>query len=195
MTPTAIVNEGAEILAPTLCSHGFSYRFLHESRGSGGHGAVGEYANAKRSLEFHFRYQLGIVTFKIGSSEVSFEGYLRHLGKWNECAFPRAVESPLDSFRDLAHDLQSHCADFLSGSASELIVAARREKQQLAERGKQDMIGYVGDRRAREEAKEHFRAKDWSKVVEKLSSLQYPEDLSAAESKKLQIALQRRSSG
>ena len=56
------------------------------------------------------------------------------------------------------------------------------------------MLGAVGDLRSRSEAREQFRAKNYSRAIELLESLEYPGDLGPAEQKKM-LELAEKKSG
>jgi hypothetical protein len=70
-----------------------------------------------RRFEFHVRYGLGIVIYRLGSQWVSHEEYMFSvLGKPNASRYPGFSQNPLDAFSHLLDDLQDYAMDFLEGS-------------------------------------------------------------------------------
>jgi hypothetical protein len=64
---------------------------------------------------------LGEVVYQAtGAHEVPHEWYMRaKLGRAGGNAYPGYSNDPLDGFRHLAHDLERHCAEFLTGTDAE----------------------------------------------------------------------------
>ena len=106
---------GIEILDPVLTPYGFRFRLESQGKGSGGPFASGSYRQGDRRLELHFRGSLGLVTCHMGSDSLDHETYLRLLGVHAKAEYPDFPADPLESFANLAKDIKTHCADFLSG--------------------------------------------------------------------------------
>ena len=98
-------------------SHGFVSAPATVGSGSGGSFASAEFRRGDRSLELHYRYSLGLVTYHVGHLTLSHEDYmLSVLGRRWGSEYPGFSEDPLDGFRRLLSDLKHHCIDFLAGS-------------------------------------------------------------------------------
>lgn len=108
-------------------SHGFAYTPTAAGAGSGGAFASGEFRQGNRSLELHYRYSLGLVTFRVGNLTLSREDYMWSVldGRWRS-EYPGFSQDPLDGFRRLRTDLENHCLDFLAGSDAAFESHARR---------------------------------------------------------------------
>jgi hypothetical protein len=182
--PVEMLRAGCEILDPVMNSHGFRFAPGWSSRGSGGYFARGDYVREDRRLELHFMYSLGLVAYHIGDVSVSHDAYLRALTKGaGGNQYPGFSNDPLDGFRHLAHDLQKFCGDFLSGGGEVLIAVARdqRERDEIAS-------NIHMTRAAGKEALELLREKKYREVLELLGNLEYPELMTGAEKKMLEIA-------
>ena len=187
-SPTEIMKSGAAILSPLLTSYGLHFRIGPEGRGSGGLSCEAEFSDGVRVLELHFRYSLGLVTYHRAGQKVSHRAYMKALGIADACAYPGFSDDPLDGFRHLRSDLERFGDDFLAGDGLVLRGAAKAESQCSEEKGRQSMVASVGDKRSRSEAREQFRTKNYSRVIELLVSLKYPDDLGPAERKMLELA-------
>jgi len=109
---------GVEILDAVLRPHGFVFALEHHAKGSGGCFASGSYEKGDRRLEMHFRETLGLVTYSIGGDRLDHETYMRLLGVYGRNQYPDFPQEPLDSFRRLASDINSYCADFVAGDGA-----------------------------------------------------------------------------
>jgi len=126
---------GCEILYPVMQRHGFVFKRGASGRGSGGTFVSGYYAREDRRLDLHFRYSLGLVTYRIGSLSISHESYMRALlGKGGGNRYPGFSDDPLEGFRGLKFDLEHFCSDFLYGSGEEFgrCVEHAREQERLS---------------------------------------------------------------
>jgi len=116
MTPQEALQSGRAILDPVLEPHGFNYFETSAGKGSGGYFASAEYSIGDRRLELHFRYSLGLVRYHFGFMSLSHEEYMTaKLGGSGRSAYPGFSADPIDGFRHLREDLESHCGEFLSG--------------------------------------------------------------------------------
>lgn len=130
--PEATLKAGIEALDPVLNPHGFKFGFEGTGKGSGGWFAFGKYVRGDRSLELHFRYSLGLVTYHIGEYSLDHESYMRSLGVYGKNSYPDFPTDPLESFRSLAQDLLRYCSDFLAGDG----VQFRRHAAELKSKPK-----------------------------------------------------------
>lgn len=187
MNPTERLKAGCEILDPILNPHGFVFCEIKAGQGSGGYFATGNYVCGNCSLELHFRYSLGLVTYYIGPHSVTHESYMRELlGNQGGNQYPGFSEDPLDGFHHLASDLRNYGQDFLSGSGKVLAKAAAKEAAQR--KAQEVMLQAEGDTRNREEARQLFHAAQYQAVIKRLESLKYPEYMTESEKKMLELA-------
>jgi hypothetical protein len=115
--PESILLKGSELLKPLFSQHSFVFAMLGSGSSSGGRFAFAEFRRGNRSLEFHFRSSLGMVTYHLGAESISHQEYMCSvLGKPGLSRYPGFSTNPLDAFRDLHADLQSHCDEFLEGT-------------------------------------------------------------------------------
>jgi len=118
---------GVEVLGGLMLSHGFVYAPLGAGTSSGGYFASGEFRRGEHSLELHYRYSLGLVTYHVGKLALTHEDYVWAIvGRRWTGAYPGFSSEPLDAFRHLLADLQRYGHDFLAGSESDF---AARIKQ------------------------------------------------------------------
>ena len=108
------------MLDPILGSHGFSFRQGAAGQGSGGPYASGIYVNGDRSLEIHFRFSLGLVTYHVGKRSLDHESYMRTvLGNRGGNRYPGFSDDPISGFENLAYDLRNFASAFLNGDSKE----------------------------------------------------------------------------
>lgn len=189
MNPTEILKAGCEALERSLSLHGFVYCDAGAGQSCGGDFASGNYIRGDRKLELHFRGTLGLITYHIGSYSVTHESYMREiLGDRGGNQYPGFSENPLDGFHHLAADLDNYGQDFLSGSGEILIKAATQEAIRRKKQEDDSMVYAVGDIEKRERARQLFRDAQYQAVVQRLESLKYPERMTEAEKKMLEIA-------
>ena len=175
-----------------LAPCGFRFELREAGRGSGGRFAWGEYVRDDRRLELHFRYSLGLVTYHAGRFSIAHEPYLLALGvPRGDNQYPGFSDDPLEGFRSLAHDLSRFCREFLSGDATILRRIAIEETSRLRTRGRLEIAGYIGDERKRREARTHFHAGEYGRVVVLLEQVQYPDLLRDSERQMLELARRR----
>jgi hypothetical protein len=191
MIPRDMLLTGVKIINRVLEPQGFSFHLRGEGSGSGGPFAWGEFIRDDRRLEVHFRYSLGLVTYHIGGQAASHEIYMRELGVWDQCRYPSFSSDPLASFEELAHDLK-FATDFSWGPAKIFQRAAHKEEDQRLRQEQQAMQAAVGDTRRIHEIEKLFRSNRFDKVIQLASQLQFPDRLSPAEKRMIELARQRR---
>ncbi len=119
--PEELLKEGAKILLRILQPCGFTFRIRRRgSGGSGGASAEGWFISGNKWLELHFRWSLGLVTYRVGNRRLGHEDYMRSLRVHHEAAYPGFSEQPLAAFEHLASDLTRYCQDFLIGDGKEV---------------------------------------------------------------------------
>jgi len=111
----SLLAAGRAFVGDALEPQGFAWVANATGQGSGGFFGSGAYVRGDRRLELHFRYSLGLVTYHIGSTKVSHEDYMRHLGHHADAMYPCFSDDPLEGFRCLANDLRRYGGDFISG--------------------------------------------------------------------------------
>jgi hypothetical protein len=115
--PVEILREGRVVLDPVLRQCGFSFVDGGSGESSGGPYASGAYVNGNRRLEIHFRYSLGLVTYRFGTKSLDHECYMRALlGSAGGNSYPGFSDDPLTAFRNLAYDLQNFATAFLNAN-------------------------------------------------------------------------------
>lgn len=127
--PSNRLAEGAKLLAPVLCPHGFVFSPVMHGKGSGGYCAIGTYCRQNRSLELHYRWGLGIVLYRIDDAELDHNTYMKLLNVADQSEFMRsALDKTLDGFNRLKLDIERFGHDFLSGDGIQFKALARRFK-------------------------------------------------------------------
>jgi hypothetical protein len=124
---SALLSEGAQLLAPILEPNGFSFRPGEAGNGSGGQFAAGAFVASNRAVEFSVRHGLELVTYRLGGEEITHEEFLRYAGLWGKHRYPDFGSSTAASFAALAHDLQVFFGDFISGECIQFqkVLASR----------------------------------------------------------------------
>ena len=186
--PTELMDRGAKHLKASLHPLGFVFRVVGSGESSGGPYCAAEFCYEDRRIELHYRHGLGMVRYHIGNASVSHESYVESLGVRDQCRYPGFYDDKMEGFRCLAHDLTLIINDFVNGNGRYHSRAAAAEKRKTNLASHELMVDAVGDNRARSQARVAFREKRYAEVVRLLTSLQYPDDLSRAESKMLEIA-------
>jgi hypothetical protein len=122
LDPEQILLQGSELLKPLFSEHGFAFARLGPGTDSGGRFASAGFRRADRLFELHFRFGLGIVTYRIGSESISHEEFMCSvLGGHNRSRYPGFSDDPMDAFRNLRDDLQDYCSEFLAGPDEEFL--------------------------------------------------------------------------
>jgi hypothetical protein len=150
----------------------------------------GRYTRGDRTLELHFSDSLRLVSQRIGGTVVMHDDFMRALvgpsgGRYPGAGAPEI--DPLDGFRRLLADLQSHGGEFLRGSA--------RRWRKVAERALLDprrftvTHDFLQLEDARRDARTAFAAHEFAKVVALYAPLEAL--LMPAECRRLEIARER----
>jgi hypothetical protein len=88
MKPEDILKEGIKILDPFMNTNGFVFTFIKHGNSSGGNYAFGKYNREDRTIELHYRYSLGLVSYSIGSKHLSHDNYIKLLGVYGKNHYP-----------------------------------------------------------------------------------------------------------
>jgi hypothetical protein len=126
MDPREALTAGRQLLDAVLLPKGFVFQEEPSGKSSGGTYASGKYAKGDRSLEIHFRYSLGLVTYHVGRAAITHEEYMHCLlGARGGNKYPGFSDDPIDAFRSLALDVEEYCLDFLIGPGEEFSRCVR----------------------------------------------------------------------
>jgi hypothetical protein len=188
MNPKDVLVEGTQFLDAVLQPCGFLFELKGEGGSCGGIYAWGEYLRNDRILELHFRHSLGLVRYHLGPHNVAHEAYMKELGVREQCRYPGFSSNPLDTFHGLVHDLQ-FAGDFLTGDASTLKIAATNASVVEERKSQELMARYVGDVDLIEKMRALLKQSQYSEVVSLFGELKYPERLSRAQLRMVEIAL------
>jgi len=121
-----IFQKGRGILNPIFERNGFKYFNKSSGNSSGGHFISGEYRKVDREIEFSYRGSLGLVIYRLGDLSLDHETYMTFLGVKDRSKYPGFPKNPIDSFNDLAYDLENFSGDFLKGSGQEFVKFAKQ---------------------------------------------------------------------
>ena len=114
--------KGAAILGTVLVPAGFALEPGAHGKGSGGPAAQGRFVRGTQSIEFHFRWSLGLVSYRWDDTTLSHADLLRGLGTSGD--YPGYGNDPLDGFRHLAADLAGPLEWFVAGNREPFEQAA-----------------------------------------------------------------------
>lgn len=119
-----VLRAGCEILSEVLVPERFEWVQQDTGNSSGGVFAWGQYVRGDRRLELHFRHSLGLVTYRLGDESASHDWLVRCI-TGAQGSYPGFSDEPLDGFRHLRDDIQTHCSVFLRGDDDQLRTALR----------------------------------------------------------------------
>jgi len=191
MDPEQTLLAGADILSTYLVPLGFRFELSGTGNGSGGSFAYGCFINDDRVIEMHFRYSLGLISYRVGGWSLSHEQYIDLLGRHGENKYPGYSEDPLEAFSDLLYDLKYLLNDFTENNATLFCSKApgkiaelerEREIRQL-----EDMKHYTGDMANIIKAREEFYHGNYDKVALIRQQLRHPELLTPVEEKLFEV--------
>ena len=148
MDPSAVLQQGREILDPLLTAHGFHFELGDSDVGSGGRFARGAYVRGDRRLSFSMRFALGHVQYSIGAQTLPHEEFMRVVAQDSEPQYPGFSSDPLDGFRHLHADLLHFGRVFLEGSDREFAAVATRAAETTPPSGFKRLSTSEGSRRA-----------------------------------------------
>ncbi|MBW8310659.1 MAG: hypothetical protein K0M64_01370 [Rhizobium sp.] len=131
-----VLRAGRELIDPILLPCGFSWGHGASGSSSGGDFASGWYSRDDRTLEMHYRFSLGLVSYRMGDLCLDHAEYMSVVAQGGQSQYPGFSDDPLDGFRHLAHDLVAYCAAFLRGSDAEFarvveLVGAKHQGRRL----------------------------------------------------------------
>jgi hypothetical protein len=113
-TPTLALESGMKLLSTFLASKGFVASIDRSAVGSGGEFATGKFRNGDWTLELHFRYSLGLVSYALGGSSISHDDYMRQVvPDGGKASYPSFSSSSLNGFEALLSDLENFAGEFV----------------------------------------------------------------------------------
>ena len=125
------MSRGVPVLENVLAPYGFVWVSGRKGTGSGGYSVSGAFVCGDRELEIHYRYNLGMVTYRVGSISMDHESYMRAVvPKGKTSSYPGfSEEGSIDAFHHLARDLEHFCQAFLNGQTDEFTRIAKEASE------------------------------------------------------------------
>jgi hypothetical protein len=176
--------DGVRILNRVMAPAKFRFEQVHD-----GTYLCGRYRRADRTLELHYSDSLRLVSQRIGDIVVMHDDFMRALvGPGGGC-YPgdSSTTDPLDGFRCLLADLESHGDVFLRGNARRWCEVA--ERALLDQRRFTITHDFLQAEDARRDARSAFASHEFAKVVALYEPLE--RQLMPAERRRLEIARER----
>lgn len=196
MTPEQHLLEGVKILSTYLDPLGFQFKLEGTGQSSGGHFAYGQFINGDRAIELHYRWSLGLVTYKVGNLILGHEDYINLLDKHRQNQYPNFSDEPIDAFRCLRFDLENLLVDFTENNAT-LFKHKAPEKifeieRKLAIKNNADKKIYSGDQRIIDQVKVEFKNGNYLQVDNLKRQIQHPDLLTETEKKIFELNATRK---
>jgi hypothetical protein len=114
-----------KVVGVVIEPHGFVWSLGKTHEGHPGTAARSAFVKGDKRLELGFRWNLGPVTYRVGTASVSHEALMRYSGHHANAAYPGFSSDPMDAFRNLASDLKKFGEDFLFGEGATIIAAGK----------------------------------------------------------------------
>jgi len=191
LKPEQLLINGAEILSTYLSSLDFKFKLIETGHGSGGDFAHGQFFNEDRMIDLHFRWSLGLVSYKINDLILSHEDYIELVDKHGQNKYPNFSDDPLDAFRCLLFDLKELLNDFTEKNAAAFRQKAADKIKDLNKnqvlKSNADKKIYSGDQRLIDQIRTEFKKGNYSQVNKLKIRIQNPELLTATEKRLLEI--------
>lgn len=187
MTPEQQLLEGVKIISTYLGPLGFHFKLLGTGQSSGGHFAFGQFVCGDREIELHFRWSLGLVSYKADNTVLGHEDYINLLDKHGQNKYPNFSDEPNDAFKCLKFDLENLMKDFTENNAVQFRQkgpekAIEIEKQQEVKNKANKKI-YSGDQQKIDQAKIEFKNGNYVEVDKLKKQIQHPDLLTETEKK------------
>jgi hypothetical protein len=184
MSRAEILRQGVEILNSVMAPAKFRFEQVHD-----GTYLCGRYTRADRTLELHYSDSLRLVSQRIGDLVVMHDDFMRALVGPAGGRYPGDDHGadPLDGFRRLLADLQSHGDEFLRGSERKWRAVA--ERALLDPRRFTITHDFLRLEDARRDARSAFASREFAAVVALYEPLE--RELMPAERRRLEIARER----
>lgn len=196
MTPEQQLLDGVKILSTYLEPLGFHFKLLGTGQSSGGHFAYGQFICGDREIELHYRWSLGLVSYKVGNLVLGHEDYINLLDKHGQNKYPNFSDEPNDAFKCLKFDLENLMEDFAKKNAilfrqKALEKVFEIEKQQAIKNNADKKI-YSGDQRIIDQAKVEFKNGNYLQVDKLKRQIQHPALLTTTEKKIFELNDERK---
>jgi len=187
LTPEQQLLNGVKILSTYLEPLGFHFKLTGTGQSSGGHFAFGQFVCGDREIELHFRWSLGLVSYKADNTVLGHEDYINLLDKHGQNKYPNFSDEPNDAFKCLRFDLENLLKDFTENNAVQFRKkgpekAIEIEKQQEVKNKANKKI-YSGDRQKIDQSKIEFKNGNYVEVDKLKKQIQHPELLTETEKK------------
>ncbi len=187
MTPEQHLLDGVKILSTYLEPLGFHFKLKGTGNSSGGNFACGQFVCDDKEIELHFRWSLGLVSYKVKNLILMHEDYINLLEKHGQNKYPNFSNNPNDAFTCLKFDLENLLKDFTENNAIEFRQKAPKKLKEIemieAIKSDAELKKYSGDQRIIDKAKIEFRNGNYLKVDELKNKIQHPNLLSKTEQK------------
>lgn len=187
MTPEQQLLDGVKIIATYLEPLGFNFKLIGTGKSSGGHFAYGQFVCGDREIELHFRYSLGLVSYKVGNLVLGHEDYINLLDKHGQNKYPNFSDEPNDAFKCLKFDLENFLEDFAENNALNFRQKAPEKVKEIEKhqtiKNKAYKKLYSGDQRIIDKAKVEFKNGNYLQVDNLKSQIQHPDLLTTTERK------------
>ncbi|HEY1047536.1 MAG TPA: hypothetical protein VGF79_13910 [Bacteroidia bacterium] len=185
LTPEQLLLDGVKILSTYLEPLGFHFKLLGAGKSSGGKFAFGHFICGDREVELHFRWSLGLVSYKAGNTILRHEDYINLINKLGQNKYPNFSEDPYDAFKCLKFDLENLLKDFFENDAVQFREKAPEKakeiEKQIEIKNNADLKSYSGDQRIMDQVKVEFRMGNYLKVDKLKRQIQHPDLLTSTE--------------
>ena len=191
LTPEQHLLDGVKILSTYLEPLGFHFKLTGTGQSSGGHFAFGQFVSADRQIELHFRWSLGLVTYRVGNVVLGHEDYINLLDKHGQNKYPNFSDEPNDAFKCLKFDLENLLQDFAENNAIQFRQNAPGKVIEIAKyqaiKDNADKKIYSGDQRLIDQAKVEFKNGNYLQVDKLKRQIQHPDLLTIIEKKLFEL--------
>ena len=191
MTPEEHLLDGVKILSTYLEPLGFHFKLAATGQSSGGHFAFGQFVCGDREIELHFRWSLGLVSYKVGNLVLGHEDYINLLDKHGQNKYPNFSDEPNDAFKCLKFDLENLLQDFAENNAIQFRQNAPGKVIEIAKyqaiKDNADKKISSGDQRLIDQAKIEFKNGNYLQVDKLKRQIQHPDLLTIIEKKLFEL--------
>ena len=187
LTPQQSLLEGVKILSTYLEPLGFQFKLNGTGNSSGGHFAHGNFYCGDREIMMHYRWSLGLVSYKVGNLVLGHEDYIDLIDKHGQNKYPNFSNESTDAFNCLRFDLENLLNDFTENNAiqfrekaPEKIMAINKIQEIKKNVYKKNISG---DRQIIEQAKAEFKNGNYNLVDDLKKKIQHLDLLTETEKK------------
>lgn len=196
MTPELHLLNGVRILSTYLEPLGFHFKLSGTGQSSGGHFAYGKFICGDREIELHFRWSLGLVSYKAANTILGHEDYINLVNKHGQNKYPNFSNEPNDAFKCLKFDLENFLVDFTENNAFQFRQKGPEKALEIEKRqetkNNADMKIYSGDKRKIDQAKIEFKNGNYEEVDKLKRQIQHPDLLTKTEKRLFELNDERK---